>query len=130
MFASTNLRSALGRARGLGSAKEGMHHWWAQRLTALALIPLTVWFVASLIGLAGAGHEDFVLWLANPVNATAMILFLAIAFHHAQLGVQVVLEDYVASHALRTTSVIVVKFLCFGLAAFSIVSTLIVAFGV
>ena len=130
MFASTNLRSALGRARGLGSAKEGMHHWWAQRLTALALIPLTVWFVASLIGLAGAGHEDFVLWLANPVNATAMILFLAIAFHHAQLGVQVALEDYVASHALRTTSVIVVKFLCFGLAAFSIVSTLIVAFGV
>ncbi len=130
MFASTNLRSALGRARGLGSAKEGLHHWWAQRLTALALIPLTVWFVVSLISLAGSGHEEFVLWLANPLNATAMILFLAVAFHHAQLGVQVVLEDYVASHALRTTSVIIVKFLCFGLAAFSIVSTLIVAFGV
>ncbi len=130
MFASTNLRSALGRARGLGSAKEGLHHWWAQRLTALALIPLTVWFVVSLISLTGAGHGEFVAWLANPINATAMILFLAIAFHHAQLGVQVVLEDYVTSHALRTTSVIVVKFLCFGLAAFSIVSTLIVAFGV
>jgi succinate dehydrogenase / fumarate reductase, membrane anchor subunit len=130
MFASSNLRSALGRARGLGSAKEGMHHWWAQRLTSLALIPLTVWFVASLIGLIGADHREFVEWLANPVNATAMVLFLAIAFHHAQLGMQVVLEDYVSSHALRTTGVIVVKFLCVGLAAFGIVSTLIVAFGV
>jgi succinate dehydrogenase / fumarate reductase membrane anchor subunit len=130
MFASSNLRSALGRARGLGSAKEGMHHWWAQRLTALALIPLTVWFVMSLIGLIGAGYQEFVQWLENPVNATAMILFLAVAFHHAQLGVRVVLEDYVGSHALRTTGVIVTKFLCFGLAAFSIVSTLIVAFGV
>lgn len=130
MFASSNLRSALGRARGLGSAKEGMHHWWAQRLTALALIPLTVWFVVSLIGLVGADHQEFVHWLANPVNATAMILFLAIAFHHAQLGLQVVLEDYVSNHALRTTGVIVAKFLCAGLAAFSIVSTLIVAFGV
>ena len=130
MFASSNLRSALGRARGLGSAKEGMHHWWAQRLTALALIPLTVWFVMSLISLIGAGYQEFVHWLANPVNATAMILFLAVALHHAQLGMQVVLEDYVANHALRTTSVIIVKFLCFGLAAFGIVSTLIVAFGV
>jgi succinate dehydrogenase / fumarate reductase membrane anchor subunit len=130
MFASSNLRSALGRARGLGSAKEGMHHWWAQRLTALALIPLTVWFVVSLIGLVGADYQEFVHWLANLVNATAMILFLAIAFHHAQLGLQVVLEDYVSNHALRITGVIVAKFLCAGLAAFSIVSTLIVAFGV
>ena len=130
MFASNNLRSPLGRARGLGSAKEGLQHWWAQRLTALALIPLTVWFVTSLIGLVGAGHEEFARWLANPANATAMILFLAIAFHHAQLGMQVVLEDYVSSHALRTTSVVIVKFICVGLAAFSIVSTLIVAFGV
>ncbi len=130
MFASSNLRSALGRARGLGSAKEGLHHWWAQRLTALALIPLTVWFVASLIGLAGAGYDEFILWLENPVNATAMILFLAVALHHAQLGIQVVLEDYVSGHALRTTGVVVVKFVCVGLAAFGIVSTLIVAVGV
>ncbi len=130
MFASSNLRSALGRARGLGSAKEGMHHWWVQRLTALALIPLTVWLVISIVGLIGASHGEFVLWLANPINTTAMILFLAIAFHHAQLGMQVVFEDYVSSHALRTTGIILVKFLCAGLAAFSIVSTLIVAFGV
>ena len=129
MFASHNLRSPLGRARGLGSAKDGLHHWWAQRLTSLALIPLTVWFVASIVGLAGSGYEEFVLWLATPCNATAMILFLAVTFHHAQSGVQVVLEDYVSHHGWRIASIIVVKFICCGLAAISIVSTLIVTFG-
>ena len=129
MFASHNLRSPLGRARGLGAAKEGLHHWWGQRVTALALIPLTVWFVASIVGLAGSGYEEFVLWLGTPCNATAMILFLAVAFHHAQLGMQVVLEDYVSHHGWRIASIIVVKFICYGLAALSIVSTLIVTFG-
>ena len=129
MFASHNLRSPLGRARGLGSAKDGLHHWWAQRLTSLALIPLTVWFVASIVGLAGSGYEEFVLWLGTPCNATAMILFLAVTFHHAQSGVQVVLEDYVSHHGWRIASIIVVKFICYGLAALSIVSTLIVTFG-
>jgi succinate dehydrogenase / fumarate reductase membrane anchor subunit len=125
-----NLRSPLGRARGLGSAKEGLHHWWAQRLTALALVPLTIWFVASLIDLAGTGYDEFLMWLASPVNATVMILFLAVTFHHAQLGVQVVAEDYITSHALRVTTVIVVKFICYGLAVLGIVSTLVVTFGV
>ena len=129
MFASHNLRSPLGRARGLGAAKDGLHHWWAQRLTALALIPLSVWFVASVVGLAGSGYEAFVLWLDTPCNATAMILFLAVTFHHAQSGVQVVLEDYVSHHGWRIASIIVVKFICYGLAALSIVSTLIVTFG-
>ncbi len=129
MFASHNLRSPLGRARGLGAAKDGLHHWWAQRLTALALIPLSVWFVASVVGLAGSGYEAFVLWLGTPCNATAMILFLAVTFHHAQSGVQVVLEDYVSHHGWRIASIIVVKFICYGLAALSIVSTLIVTFG-
>jgi succinate dehydrogenase / fumarate reductase membrane anchor subunit len=131
MFASNNLRSALGRARGLGSAKEGLHHWWAQRLTSLALIPLTVWFVAGLIHLATAGepYEGFMGWIANPCNATLMILFLGVSFHHAQLGIQVVAEDYVSCHAWRTATVIAVKFACYGLAALGIVSTLICCFG-
>ncbi len=129
MFASHNLRSPLGRARGLGSAKEGLHHWWVQRLTALALIPLTVWFVASVVGLAGSGYEEFVLWLANPCNATIMILFLGVGLHHAQAGMQVVLEDYVSHHGWRIASIIAVKFICYGLAALGIVSTLIVTFG-
>lgn len=130
MFGSSNLRSPLGRARGLGSAKEGLHHWWMQRLTAVALIPLTIWLVFSLVGLAGTGYEEFILWVSDPINATIMILFLAVAFHHAQAGMQVVLEDYVSSHGLRIVSIIVVKFACAALATLSIISILIVAFGV
>ncbi len=131
MFASGNLRSPLGRARGLGSAKEGLHHWWAQRLTSLALIPLTLWFVAGVIHLAlgGEPYESFMAWIANPCTATLMILFLGVSFHHAQLGVQVVLEDYVSCHAWRTGLTIVTKFTCYGFATLGIVSTLICCFG-
>lgn len=129
MFEAHNLRTPLGRARGLGSAKDGLHHWWIQRLTALALIPLTVWFVASIVGLVGGSYDDVRLWLKGPVNATVMVLFLGVALHHAHLGVQGVLEDYVASHGLRVASVIIVKFICYGLAALGIVSTLVVTFG-
>ena len=129
MFASHNLRTPLGRARGLGSAKDGLHHWWLQRLTALALIPLAVWFVASVVGLAGSGQEGFVRWLSSPCNAAIMVLFFAVTLHHAQLGMQVVLEDYVSHHGWRIASIIVVKFICCGLAALGIVSTLIVTFG-
>ena len=136
--ASTDLRSALARARGLGSAHEGLHHWWAQRLTSLALIPLTLWFVVEIVrlvhgefgGAGGASYEDFLGWLASPINATLMILFIAVSFHHAVLGMQVVIEDYVAGHARRIASLIAVKLVCYGLAALGVVSTLIVCFGV
>src|ERR1700754_1483257 len=97
MFSPSNLRSPLGRARGLGSAKEGVHHWWAQRVTAVALIPLTIWFVVSVVRMA-SGRTDFGFWLDSPVNAAALILFIAVAYHHAALGMQVVLEDYVSDH--------------------------------
>lgn len=129
MFAPSNLRSPLGRARGLGSAKEGLHHWWLQRLTAIALIPLTVWFVAALVGLAGGGYDAFVAWLSDPCTTAVMVGFLAVTFHHAQSSMQVVIEDYVASHALRIATIILVKFVCYGLAILGIVSTLIVSFG-
>jgi succinate dehydrogenase / fumarate reductase membrane anchor subunit len=130
MFSHSNLRSPLGRARGLGSAKEGLHHWWAQRLTSLALIPLTVWFVAAVVGLAGSSYETFVAWLGNPINATVMVLFLGVSLHHAQLGLQVVAEDYVPHHGWRIATIVAAKFVCYGLAALGIVSTLIVTFGV
>jgi len=126
---SHSLRSALGKVRGLGSAKEGTHHWWLQRLTALALIPLTIWLVASLIALSGFGHEEFVVWFGQPVNATIMILFIAMAFHHAQLGMQVVIEDYVSHHGRRMALIILVKFACYGLAVLSVVSILKIALG-
>jgi succinate dehydrogenase / fumarate reductase membrane anchor subunit len=132
-----DMRSPLGRARGLGSAHEGLHHWWAQRQTSIALVPLTLWFVVEIIRLvrggfggAGASYEEFLSWLASPLNATLMIVFIAVSFHHAVLGMQVVLEDYVAGHARRVASVIALKLVCYGLAALAIVSTLIVCFGV
>jgi succinate dehydrogenase / fumarate reductase, membrane anchor subunit len=126
---SSSLRSPLSRARGLGSAKEGTHHWWLQRVTAIALIPLTMWLVASIVALSGSGYDAFILWFGQPINATVMILFLGVAFHHAQLGMQVVIEDYVSHHGWRVTLNILVKFACYGLATLSIVSILTIAFG-
>ena len=124
-----SLRSALGSARGLGSAKEGLHHWWGQRLTALALIPLALWFVASLLSLMGGDFAVYTAWVSNPVNATLLVLTLAVTFHHAQQGLQVVIEDYVSHHGLRTAGIILVKFACFALGALTIFSVLKVAFG-
>ena len=132
MTESTNnsrLRSPLGRVRGLGAAKEGVGHWWAQRVTAVALVPLTFWFVASIIGLIGADHATFVAWLRQPLNTILMTVFLAVGFHHLQLGLQVVIEDYVHNEAARIASVITVKFACALLALAGIFSVLKIAFG-
>lgn len=127
---SRSLRSPLGRARGLGSAKDGLHHWWIQRLTSIALVPLSIWFVIALVGLRDADWETYALWVSNPLNATMMVLFIGVGLHHAQSGMQVVLEDYVASHGARVFSIIAVKLICYGLAALSIVSVILVALGV
>ena len=123
------LRSTLGRVRGLGSAKEGVHHWWAQRMTALALVPLTIWLVASIIRLAGADHAAMVGWLGAPFNATVMVLLIVATFHHAQLGLQVVLEDYVHNEGLKIASIAAVKGFAFLLAVAAVVSVLKLAFG-
>ena len=114
-----SMRTDLGRVRGLGSAKEGVHHWWMQRLTAIALVPLILWFVASLAGLAGAGHTETVEWLGSPLVAIAMILMVVATFYHAALGVQVVIEDYVHHEGLKFFWLIAAKFifLVFGIAA-------------
>ena len=114
-----SMRTGLGRVRGLGSAKEGVHHWWMQRLTAIALVPLVLWFVASLAGLAGAGHTETVEWLGSPLVAIAMILMVVATLYHAALGVQVVIEDYLHHEGLKFFWLIAVKFiiLVFGIAA-------------
>lgn len=114
-----SMRTDLGRVRGLGSAKEGVHHWWMQRLTAIALVPLVLWFVASLAGLAGAGHTETVEWLGSPLVAIAMILMVVATLYHAALGVQVVIEDYVHHEGLKFFWLIAAKFifLVFGIAA-------------
>ncbi len=106
------LRTPLAIVRGLGSAKDGTHHWWAQRLTALALVPLTLWFAARVVQHAGAAHADMVAWLSNPVDATLMLLTIVAVFHHAHLGVQVVIEDYVQHEGLRIAGILMVKAGC------------------
>jgi succinate dehydrogenase / fumarate reductase membrane anchor subunit len=104
-----SLRTPLARVRHLGSAKDGTHHWWAQRLTALALIPLTIWFVASVISLVGAGHGAVVSWIGNPVSATLMLILIVAVFYHAHLGLQIVIEDYVHNKAAKLALLLTVQ---------------------
>ena len=109
---SPQMRSPLGRAIGLGSAKEGVEHWWRQRLTALALAPLTLWFVIAVIGLVGADRAAMIAWLHNPMVATLLILLIVVSFYHAALGLQVVIEDYIHGEATKLTALIVMRVLC------------------
>ena len=123
------LRSTLGRVRGLGSAKEGVHHWWAQRTTALALVPLALWFVAGVISLIGADYATAVRWFKSPINATLMVLLIVATFYHAALGLQVVLEDYVHNEGQKIASIMVVKGLAALLGLLAVIAVLKLAFG-
>ncbi|ALG70196.1 succinate dehydrogenase [Azospirillum thiophilum] len=114
---SKTLRSPLQIARGLGSAKHGTEHWWHQRLTAIALVPLTVWFVFGVIRHLGADHAAFIAWMKSPFSAVMMILTAVVIFHHAQSGLQVVIEDYVHAEWQKLALIVAVKFLSFALAA-------------
>jgi len=103
------MRSGLGRARGLGAAKAGYHHWWVQRVTAVALVPLTIWFIFSLIGLLGAPHAAVVTWMASPINLVLMLALIVAMFHHMELGLQVVIEDYVRAEKCRLATILAMK---------------------
>jgi succinate dehydrogenase / fumarate reductase membrane anchor subunit len=118
------MRSPLGRARGLGSARAGSGHWWAQRLTALALVPLTLWFIFAAIRLEGASRADVALWLHGPLPIVLLISLVIATFYHLQLGLQVVIEDYVQTDWLRMSSILLIKAACFILALACIVSVL------
>ena len=128
-MAAPQMRSPLGRAIGLGSAKEGVEHWWRQRVTALALVPLTLWFLISVIGLVGADHAVFVAWVRSPMPAMLLILLLVATFYHLALGLQVVVEDYIHGEALRLGTLIVIRFLCVVFAIRGILAVLKLAFG-
>ena len=124
-----DLRTPLARARGLGSAKQGVHHWWAQRITAVALIPLVVWFAVSLVMLSGADYGVVRAWIGAPLVMVLLILTIAVGLHHAQLGMQVVIEDYVHADGVKLALIVLVRFIAvfFGLAA--IVAILSIGFG-
>jgi len=124
-----SFRTPLSRVRGLGSAKGGTSHWWAQRVTAVALVPLSLWFVASLIALVSADYEEFVAWVSAPLSTVLLIAFVVAVFHHAQLGLQVVIEDYVHAEWLKIVSLVAIKLLAFLLAVASIYAVLRITFG-
>ena len=124
------MRSPLGRAIGLGSAKEGVDHWWAERIGGLALVPLTAWFVISVIALVGADRVAFAEWVRQPLSAVLLILTLIATFHHNALGLQVVIEDYVDNEALRFGLIIVMKLASVVLAALGIFAVLKLSFAV
>jgi succinate dehydrogenase / fumarate reductase membrane anchor subunit len=126
---NSDLRTPLARARGLGSARYGVHHWWAQRLTAIALIPLVVWFAISLVMMSGADYGAVRAWIGSPAVMVLLILTIAIGLHHGQLGLQVVIEDYVHGDGSKLALIVAVRFIAvlFGLAA--IVAVLRIGFG-
>lgn len=121
------MRTDLGRVRGLGTAKEGVHHWWMQRLTAIALIPLTLWFIISIATLNNASYTETVNWLSIPLVSIFMILLVSATLYHALLGVQVVVEDYIHQEGLKFLLLIGLKFIFLVLGVVAIFSLLKIA---
>lgn len=119
--------SIAARARGLGSARRGVGAWRAERFSAIALVPLTLWLVASLVALRGVDRAAFVAWLGKPLNAFLTILLLIAVFRHTALGLQVIIEDYVHS-AAKTPLLIASNLLCFAICIAGVLATLSVMF--
>ena len=124
-----SLRSPLGRVLGLGAAHDGVRHWWLQRLTSIALVPLTVWFVVSLLALPSLGHATLVAWMSQSWTALLLILLVLTAAWHSQLGVRVVVEDYVHGAGARTLTLVLISFVHVLLAAAGAFAVLKVACG-
>lgn len=103
------LRSPLGRVRGLGSAHRGAVTWWSHMLTSIALVPLTLWFIWSMVGLVGASREEVALWLTHPVPLALMLLLLVATFYHMKHGLETVVEDYVHTAAPKFALLLAIK---------------------
>jgi succinate dehydrogenase / fumarate reductase, membrane anchor subunit len=121
-------RSPLARAIGLGSAKSGVEHWWAERVSAVALVPLTLWFVASIIAHTASDYAGLIAWLRRPYVSVLMIALLIALFYHAALGLRVILEDYRRSWT-KFAGIVFIQLGCSSLAIAGIIATLRIAFG-
>lgn len=124
-----SFRTPVKQARGLGSARSGVRHWWVQRVTAIALIPLGVWFAASFIALLGADYATVTAWLSRPLNAVLTAVLVAVMFQHSWLGVQVVVEDYVHAEGVKIASLLLLKFIHVLLAVYGVFVVLSISFG-
>lgn len=122
------MRSHLGRARGVGAAKSGIHHWRVERITAIALVPLTVWFVYAVIHLLGSDQVHVRHFMANPLNTTLMLATVVMTFHHMQLGLQVIMEDYIDSQKWQAIAILLNKAVAVFLGLLCTVSILRMAF--
>jgi succinate dehydrogenase / fumarate reductase membrane anchor subunit len=122
-------RSPLARARGYGSANEGVHTFLAERVSAVALIPLTLWFVFSVAQLPAGSYGAVKHWASAPSVAVTLVLFIASLFYHSSLGVKVVIEDYVAGEGVKLAALLLVKFVHAVLAAAGIFAVLKIALG-
>ncbi|HTW53323.1 MAG TPA: succinate dehydrogenase, hydrophobic membrane anchor protein [Stellaceae bacterium] len=127
-MAASPMRSPLGRVLGLGSAKEGVEHWWLQRITAIALVPLAIWFVIAALGMIGADRAAMVAWMHSPMSAVFTVLLIVAAIYHMALGLQVVIEDYIHSEAWKLGLIIVMRLWCIVLVARGILAVLTLAF--
>jgi succinate dehydrogenase / fumarate reductase membrane anchor subunit len=107
-----SLRSPLGKVRGLGSAKNGTHHWWMQKVSAVALVPLTIWFVSSIVQMTRADYEVVINWMHSPIVAVLMLLFIIKGIYHLKLGLQVIIEDYIHSEGSKVLLQMLVTFSC------------------
>ena len=124
-----SLRSPVGRVLGLGSAGEGVGHWWTQRVTSVALVLLGLWFVFSLVRMPDVSYAVVTAWIASPVNAVLLALLIGTMVYHSMLGVQVVVEDYVSDHGTKIVTMLALQFIHILLGALGIFSVLRVAFG-
>ena len=122
-----SMSTPLAQARGLGSAKSGLHHWWHQRVSAVAMVGLVGWMVFLVLSLAGADYETALDMVSHPAHAAVVVLFIAVGLWHASLGLQVVLEDYVANEGMRLIAILAVKMAASVIAVLSILSVLKVA---
>ncbi len=123
------LRSQLGRVRGLGASHEGAHHFWVQRITGIALVPLVIWFVLSASSVVGADLSAFKAWVGTHYNPVLLVMLIVAMFYHAQLGLQVVIEDYVHGEGVKIASLILVKFAIYLIGACAVFAVIRLTFG-
>jgi succinate dehydrogenase / fumarate reductase, membrane anchor subunit len=112
------------KAHGLGTVKTGVHHWLVQRMTAIALIPLTLWVVFSVATLVGKDYASVSAWFSKPVTVVLLTLFITTAYYHASLGLQVIIEDYIHHQASKIAALIAVKFVLLLLGTLSVLAIL------
>jgi succinate dehydrogenase / fumarate reductase membrane anchor subunit len=121
------MRSPLSRVRGLGSAKNGTHHWWVQRVTSITLLPLTIWFALSAVSLTGASHAETVAWIARPWNAVLLLATIGLTFQHMASGLQVIVEDYANQEWVKMGGILAINAICVLLAIASALAVLRIA---